>query len=168
MPIPQRLASTDPLVQAVEDAARGVDANSYRCESENKAALAAALRACIDYSRKTSDAIGRTEIEVRGTAAVSRSWLCEYAALATGVRVQRLAPDPLLEAVHASVPLALSGTEAAVHACLVLTDLLDRIAWQVMAAAPNGREAAFAVQDFQFRLLPPSLAALRPELARSR
>jgi hypothetical protein len=51
----------------------------------------------------------------------------------------KLDADPLLAPVHASVPVMITGPRRAVHACHVLADLLDKIAWQAISATENRR-----------------------------
>jgi hypothetical protein len=101
-------------------------------------------------SRQTAE----IAIEFRGTASVARSWLCEYAARTTGARLLKMDPDPILSAVHASVPVTIAGPRRAVHACHVLSDLLDRLAWQAISVTGSRREALWAVNELYANLLP--------------
>ncbi|THV39601.1 hypothetical protein [Glycomyces buryatensis] len=154
MTIPYTLPVDDELVHAIDKHASKIDVRNTLRADQNRAALAAAVDLCARHSQQPSGEDAEIAVEFRGTAATARSWLCEYAARATGARLLKLEADPLLAPVHASVPVMITGPRRAVHACHVLADLLDRIAWQAIATTPTSREALWAVNELYANLLP--------------
>jgi hypothetical protein len=148
------LPADDELVRITGERAREIDVRDPRLLEPNRTALTEIVDLCARHSLQPSWQTVEIAIEFRGTAAVARSWLCEYAARTTKARVRKTEADPLLAAVHASVPVVISGPRTAVHACLVLADLLDRIAWQAISTTESRREALWAINEVYANLLP--------------
>jgi len=158
MTIPYTLPIDDDLVNAVDRCASDIDIRNTLRHYQNRDALRRAVVLCAEYSQRPSGQIAEVALEVRGTAATARSWLCEYAARITRVRLLKMDADPLLASIRASVPIMITGPTTAVHACRVLADLLDKIAWQAIAAAADrpDREALVAINELYATLLPSS------------